>query len=165
MALSFLPSDQGLLPKWLFFVSSCASLHKRNNTPNPSCALPRSPKRTSDTPPQVALVSIGNSIQSYATLRYTQRIYSRATVTPLQGRTFGTWTALTALVRAYAAYHITEPAWYQLAMVTYAVAGWHFFSEWFYFKTTQWGAPLAGPAFISVGSLVWMVSQWSWYVR
>jgi hypothetical protein len=76
---------------------------------------------------QIALVSVGNSIQSYLTLRYTSEVYSGPTpgakspATALSGRTFGTWTFLTSLVRLNAAYHINEPAFYNLAMWTFAV--------------------------------------------
>ncbi|KAJ9635797.1 ergosterol biosynthesis protein [Coniosporium tulheliwenetii] len=136
----------------------------------------------------VSIVSVANSIQAYAILTYTARVYSGTTsptsknaslkpspttpnlttvspVTPLSARTFGTWTLLSSIIRLYAAYHIDNPVVYQLALWTYAVAGFHFFSEWLYFGTARWGAGLAGPVFVSTGSLAWMLSQWGWYVR
>jgi hypothetical protein len=139
---SWIPPAEGLLPKWLLFVS---------------------------------LVSTLNSIQAYSTLSYTSRVYNPTSVDPpvkqpahvtwLSSRTFGTWTFLTSVIRFYAAYHINEPAFYQLAIWTYVVAFAHFASEWFVFGTTRWGKPLAGPVFVSTGSLVWMVSQWGYYVK
>ncbi|KAI8931266.1 hypothetical protein NX059_011613 [Plenodomus lindquistii] len=139
--LSYLPQAEGLLPKWLLFV---------------------------------AVVSIGNSIQAYTTLTFTSRVYNPTPIDPppsvpkhvtaLSSRTFGTWTLLTSLVRLYAAYNINNPAFYQLAMCTYAVAWMHFMSEWWVFGTTRWGKPLAGPVVVANLSLVWMVSQWGWYV-
>ncbi|KAL8709325.1 MAG: hypothetical protein Q9220_005918 [cf. Caloplaca sp. 1 TL-2023] len=114
-----------------------------------------------------SVVSIGNSVQSYLTTSYTRRVYSapETTVTPLHARTFGTYTALASIVRLYAAYYITNPVVYQMAMWTYAVALGHFYSEWLVFRTARWGEGLAGPLFISVGSLVWMGLQWGEYVR
>ncbi|KAH9868957.1 hypothetical protein J1614_008034 [Plenodomus biglobosus] len=140
--LSYLPPAEGLLPKWLLFV---------------------------------AIISIGNSIQAYTTLTFTSRVYNPTPIDPpptipkhvtaLSSRTFGTWTLLTSLVRLYAAYHINEPAMYQLAMWTYAVAWAHFMSEWWVFGTTRWGKPLAGPVLVANTSLLWMLMQWGWYVK
>ncbi|KAF2125065.1 ergosterol biosynthesis protein-like protein [Dothidotthia symphoricarpi CBS 119687] len=140
--LSYLPQTEGLLPKWLFLV---------------------------------AVISIGNSVQSYTTLYYTSRIYNPtssdpplktpAHVTALSSRTFGTWTVLTALVRLYAAYNITHPAFYQLGMWTFGVAFAHFVSEWLVFGTTRLGKPLAGPLVVSTTSLAWMALQWGNYVK
>ena len=68
-------------------------------------------------------------------------------------------------MRIYAAYHIENPQIYQIAYWTYVVAFVHFMSEWFYFKTVRWGAPLAGPVIVATGSLVWMAAQWGYYVK
>ncbi|KAF2188576.1 ergosterol biosynthesis protein-like protein [Zopfia rhizophila CBS 207.26] len=155
---SYLPAFEGLLPKWLLLVS---------------------------------VISVANSIQAYATLTYTQRVYNNVTapsppksapsrmlkqsstsspetpslVTPLSARTFGTWTFLSSIIRLYAAYHIDEPLIYQLALWTYGVAWAHFMSEWWVFGTTRWGKGLAGPVFVSSGSLMWMWLQWGFYVK
>ena len=86
-------------------------------------------------------------------------------MTPLSARTFGTWTALTAIVRLYAAYHISEPHMYVLALCTFGVAWAHFMAEWLFFRTARWGSGLAGPVLVSSGSLVWMGLQWGWYVK
>ncbi|PSN69172.1 ergosterol biosynthesis protein-like protein [Corynespora cassiicola Philippines] len=155
---SYLPEQEGLLPKWLLLVS---------------------------------IISIGNSIQCYSTLHFTQRLYNGSAttmapanvpartiktpsqgspeapsqVTPLSSRTFGTWTALTGLVRLYAAYNLDNEAMYRLAIWTYGVAWIHFMSEWLVFKTTKWATPLAGPVIIATSSLVWMWLQWDFYVK
>ncbi|KAF1361085.1 ergosterol biosynthesis protein-like protein [Lizonia empirigonia] len=139
---SWVPQAEGLLPKWLLFVS---------------------------------LVSTLNSIQAYSTLTYTSRVYNPTSTDPpvkqpahvtwLSSRTFGTWTFLTSIIRFYAAYNINHPAFYQLAIWTYVVAFAHFGSEWFIFGTTRWGKALAGPVIVSTGSLVWMFSQWGYYVK
>ncbi|CAO2652901.1 Nn.00g023120.m01.CDS01 [Neocucurbitaria sp. VM-36] len=140
--LSYLPPAEGLLPKWLLLV---------------------------------AVISIGNSIQAYSTLHFTARVYNPSPIDPppqtpkhvtaLSSRTFGTWTFLTSLVRLYAAYNITNGAFYQLAMWTYVIAWGHFVSEWFVFKTTRWGKPLAGPLIVANTSLIWMFLQWGYYVK
>lgn len=124
---------------------------------------------------QVAIISVGNSIQAYTTLTFTSRVYNPTPIDPppvtpkhvtaLSSRTFGTWTLLTSLVRFYAAYNINDPAFYQLAMWTYAVAWGHFMSEWLIFKTTRLAKPLAGPLVVANTSLVWMFCQWGFYVK
>ncbi|KAK3111871.1 ergosterol biosynthesis protein [Teratosphaeriaceae sp. CCFEE 6253] len=134
-AASYLPPSPGLLPKWLLFLS---------------------------------IVSIGNSIQAYVSLKGSREVYagtSPSQVTPLSARTFGTWTALSSIIRLYAAYHIHEPVVYQLALWTYGLAFAHFFSEWLVFGTAKWGRGLAGPAVISTVSLSWMLAQWGSYVK
>ncbi|KAL8855960.1 MAG: hypothetical protein Q9178_007410 [Gyalolechia marmorata] len=114
-----------------------------------------------------SLASIGNSVQSYLTTSYTRRVYSapETTVTPLHSRTFGTYTAVVSIIRLYAAYNITDPLLYQLALWTYVVALGHFYSEWLIFKTARWGEGLAGPLVVSAGSLTWMLLQWGQYVK
>jgi len=126
------------------------------------------------------VISVANSIQAYTTLKFTRRVYSgtassspssqahaypdNSPVTPLSARTFGTWTFLSSIIRLYAAYHINDPVVYQLALWTYAVAGWHFGSEWLIYGTAGWGAGLAGPVFVSSGSMAWMLWCWEEYV-
>jgi Erg28 like protein len=121
-------------------------------------------------------MAVGNSIQAYSTLTYTKRVYSALTksdpdskpaspVTPLSGRTFGTWTFVSALIRLYAAYNIDNPQMYQLALWSYVVAFGHFASEWLVFGTAKWGAGLAGPVMVSSVSMVWMLAQWGFYVK
>ena len=132
---------------------------------------------------KIAVVSLGNSIQAYSSLAATQRVYSGPTssklpagipkstaastspVTELSARTFGTWTAITSVVRLYAAYNIETPVMYQLALWTFGVAWAHFMSEWLVFKTTKMGSGLAGPVIVSTTSLLWMWLQWDYYVK
>lgn len=131
-------------------------------------------------------MSIGNSIQAYASLAGTQQVYAgskasatasklpdgvpartarlESPVTALSARTFGTWTALSAVLRLYAAYHIHEPVVYELALWTFGFAFAHFISEWLVFGSARWGRGLAGPVFVSTGTGLWMLSQWSAYV-
>lgn len=134
---------------------------------------------------------MANSIQAYSTLSATQRVYNGpnksltssnkklpndipsstirpsavSPVTPLSARTFGTWTAITAVIRLYAAYHIENQAVYEMAIWTFGVAWAHFMSEWLLFRTTSMGAGLAGPVAVSTSSLIWMWMQWDYYVK
>ncbi|PSK34039.1 hypothetical protein B9Z65_8365 [Elsinoe australis] len=143
---SYLPPASGLLPKWLLFIS---------------------------------VVSLANSIQAYSSLSATRRVYAgpaKATtankpkvetspVTPLSARTFGTWTAITAIVRLYAAYNVNDKAWFEIAMWTFAVAWGHFVSEWLVFGTVRLNAGSAGPLCVATGSLTWMSLQKGYYVK
>ncbi|KAK8210179.1 ergosterol biosynthesis protein [Zalaria obscura] len=175
--LNYLPPSEGLLPKWLLFVRvvhTSLAISQRNTT-NPNRA-------------QISVVSMANSIQAYTSLGPTQRVYtgprsptlsstkppsnipanvlhSTSPVTPLSARTFGTWTAITSVVRLYAAYHIEQQGMYELALWSFGVAWAHFMSEWLVFGTTRWGKGLAGPAVVSTSSLVWMWLQWDHYVK
>lgn len=140
---------------------------------------PKPPFCTAHNTTQVSVMAVGNSIQAYSTMKYTTQVYpgwassttktkpsasqaysQSSPATPLSSRTFGTWSFLAAVVRIYAAYNITDPLMYQLAIWSYAIAGWHFLSEWFIFGTTRWGRGLAGPVIVSSTSLGWML--WSW---
>jgi hypothetical protein len=121
---------------------------------------------------KVSAVSVLNSIQAYATVVYTQKVYNgsggpkaSSPVTPLSGRTFGTWTFLSCIIRFYAAYNISNPQIYQIAFWSYAIAFAHFNSEWLVFRTTSWGKGLAGPVFVSTATLLWMWSQWDFYTN
>ena len=151
----WLPPSDGYLPQWLLFVRGRASLLF------PlfifSLAIPAHCRCQ-----QISVVSLGNTIQSYLSLGPTRQVYAATpqAVTPLSARTFGTWTALSALVRLYAAYHINEPAAYDLCLCTYGVAAWHFFSEWLVFGSAKWGRGLMGP--VSVASLT---AFWMWRVK
>ncbi|KAI9821311.1 MAG: ergosterol biosynthesis protein [Pycnora praestabilis] len=112
-----------------------------------------------------SVMSIFNTVQSFITLVFTQEIYNNTTVTPLSARTFGTWTFVACLIRLYAAYNISNPLIYQLAIWTYGVAVFHFTSEWLVFGSAKWGSGLSRPMFVGSASLVWMLMQWSHYVQ
>lgn len=112
-------------------------------------------------------MSILNSAQAYTTLSYTRQIYKAqpAAVTPLSARTFGTWTALSSVIRLMASLYIEDEKLYLLALATYVIAFAHFVAEWQVYKTAAWGRALAAPVFVSTGSLIWMIAQWDFYVR
>lgn len=149
-----MPASPGLLPKWQLLVSGLAFF---------------------------------NSVQNLCTLKFTRRIYSRApseglymysqkshimadgswTVTALQSRTFAIWTFLSAIVRAYCAYHIHEKSFvnsysqgraililrirmYDITMWSYVAALFHFTSEWLLFGSADFsGRGLLGPIIVA----------------
>ncbi|KAF9468147.1 Erg28 like protein-domain-containing protein [Collybia nuda] len=116
----------------------------------------------------VAVTAIFNSVQNFATLKLTRRIYNNvppANVTPLQARTFAVWTLTSAVVRAYAAYHIHDKTTYDMAMFTYLIAFGHFSSEWLIFRSAKFGAGLLGPIIVSTTSMIWMFKQYDYYVK
>ena len=160
--ISYLPPAEGLLPKWLLFV-------RRSSYAYPYLIINGI---------QISIVSMGNSIQSYISMKGTREVYAGSAtsanskagkeqsspVTPLSARTFGTWTAITSIVRLYSAYNIRDPVIYQMCMWTFVIAFMHFISEWLVFGTARWGRGLAGPVFVATGTLTWMLMQWEAYV-
>ncbi|KAF2237010.1 Erg28 protein [Viridothelium virens] len=124
----------------------------------------------------VALTGIGNSIQSYSTLHYTQRIYNgqssdtgkpaseTSSVTPLSARTFGTWSFVSSLVRFYCAYDITNKPLYDLAMWTCVTGMIHFGLEWSVFKSGRIGVPLLSPVVVAGATFAWMFTQRETYL-
>lgn len=153
--MSFLPQGQGWLPSWLLLVCLSHSLPSKKQA-----------QKTDKLNSQVSLTSLGNTIQAYMTTKNTREVYvqSGSETTALSSRLFGTWTIVSAIIRLYAAYNISNPQLYQLAIWAYAIAWFHFMSEWMLFKTAVWGRGLAGPVLISTGSLIWMYCQWGYYV-
>ncbi|KAK9474438.1 Erg28 like protein-domain-containing protein [Dipodascopsis tothii] len=131
----YLPKTEGYLPKWLLFIS---------------------------------VVSIFNSGQSYfGGLKLTRRVYESkpAEVTGLSARTFGTWTFITSVVRAFGAYYTTVEPVYNLTYATFIVAFVHFASEWLVYGTTKFGKGLLGPLIVSTSSLIWMTQQREFYLK
>jgi hypothetical protein len=101
-------------------------------------------------------------------LSLTRRVYpigaSKGAVTGLSSRTFGTWTLLTGVVRLFAAYHLEDPSWYNLAIATYFVAFWHFGSELLFYRTTRLISGATPTYLVSIGTLIWMVKERDGYV-
>ncbi|QKX60545.1 uncharacterized protein TRUGW13939_07690 [Talaromyces rugulosus] len=135
---SFLPAEEGLLPPWLLFVSVISTL---------------------------------NSVQSYISATYHQALYVGSPATknetpssPLASRTFGTWTLLSSVVRLYAAYNITNPVAYDLALWTYSIALAHFVSEWAVYGSAQLKGRFVMPMLFASSAVAWMWTQRSWYL-
>ncbi|KIY43836.1 Erg28-like protein [Fistulina hepatica ATCC 64428] len=134
--LSFLPQAPGLLPKWQLFV---------------------------------AITALFNTVQNFVTTKLTRQIYDGvppyAPVTPLQARTFGIWTLTSAVIRAYAAYNIETKAIYDMALISYLIAFVHFGSELLIYKSARPNRGSMSPVVVSTLSLVWMLSQYDWYIK
>lgn len=71
-----------------------------------------------------------------------------STVTPLAGRLFGAWTAMAAAIRLLAAYDISNKGLYDLGIVAFGVATFHFVSEWLLFGTVKPNRASIGPLVI-----------------
>ncbi|KAH8100102.1 Erg28 like protein-domain-containing protein [Cristinia sonorae] len=115
----------------------------------------------------IATVAFFNTIQNFTTLKFTRRVYSKkvAEVTPLQARTFGVWTLLSAAVRFYAAYHIHEKSVYDITLISYLIAFGHITSELLIFGSAGIAFPSLSPLIVSSVSLLWMFSQYEFYVN
>ena len=117
---------------------------------------------------KVSFLSIFNTIQCFLTLVFTRRVYagaaSKTNVTPLSSRLFGTWTFLSCVVRWYAAYHVDERGFYIVAFWTFAIALFHFATEWLVYGTMQFGKGIFPSLVVATTSLVWMGVQWEFYV-
>ncbi|PBK75603.1 Erg28-like protein [Armillaria solidipes] len=119
----------------------------------------------------ISVTAVFNSVQNFVTLKLTRKIYPQAAVTGLQARTFAVWTLTSAVVRAYAAYNINEKqsvnftAVYDLTLFTYLIAFGHFSSELLIFRTATINPGLISPVIVSTTSLLWMISQYDFYVK
>lgn len=142
--LECLPPFEGLLPKWLVFVRLPVS-HR---------GMPAYPSF------QVSVVSAVNSLQAYCSSDYTSKLYTNGAVPvePLSGRVFGTWTFLSAVVRMTAAYNITSPVAYDLAIWTYGIALAHFVGELVLGNASLRGRFLS-PLIVASSSVAWMLTQ------
>jgi len=145
---SYLPESEGYLPLYILFVG---------------------------------VTAIGNAIQCYNTMSYTRRVYpgqpslaqtkgnsspeASSPATPLSSRTFGTWTAAVGIVRIFAAYHINEPAWYQLQALTNVVGLIHFSLEAFVYKTSPPSGPWLAPVGVALIGTIWSIAQYGFYVQ
>ncbi|KAI8628322.1 hypothetical protein F5Y19DRAFT_476727 [Xylariaceae sp. FL1651] len=86
-------------------------------------------------------------------------------VTPLAARLFGTYTLISAIVRIYASYNLHLAPVYNIALWTYIVALLHFGSEWAVFRSAYIGPPILFPFFFATIGIIWMTSQYSFYVE
>lgn len=84
--------------------------------------------------------------------------------TPLASRTFGTWTFLSSIVRAYAAYNIHNQVAYDMAFWTYGIALAHFLSEVGVYGSAQLRGRFVFPLLFATSALVWMGLQREHYL-
>ncbi|GAA6014155.1 hypothetical protein JCM11491_004122 [Sporobolomyces phaffii] len=113
----------------------------------------------------VSSLAIFNSVQNFVTTSLTRKVYSRAPayINPLQARTFGIWTLTSAFIRLYASYHVSNKPIYELAMISYGIAWFHFVSELVVFGTAGLKGAIS-PFIVSTTSLIWMFKQYDFYV-
>jgi hypothetical protein len=100
-------------------------------------------------------------------MNVTKRIYQKKSeqVTPLMSRMMGTWTMTSAVIRIYASYNLHSKQAYDLAMATFVIAFFSFFSEVFVFRTAPIQSPGVFPTFIiTILHLVWMYRAYNDYV-
>ncbi|KAI3316684.1 transmembrane domain-containing protein [Xylariaceae sp. AK1471] len=167
---AYLPTGKGYLPYYMFGLSVIAvgnslqnyltlhysrRLYNGQFVPNPS--LP--PKSTSfdpeDSTRKLAPASAINAKDGRTTDQ----------VTPLAARLFGTYTFISAIVRIYASYNLHLAPVYNIAVWTYVVALFHFGSEWAVYRTAYIGPPILFPFFFATVGIIWMTSQYNFYVE
>ncbi|KAF3767255.1 hypothetical protein M406DRAFT_253754 [Cryphonectria parasitica EP155] len=164
--LTFLPSaEDGILPYYVLVASVAAignsiqnlfTLHYTRRIYN-GLFVPNTSIANADSVQKLT------PITSAATLK--DKPTAADQVTPLAARLFGVYTILAAAIRLYGAYRLNDPAWYQLCLLTYVLAASHFASEILVFKTCRVGWEHAFPLSAGFGGAVWMVLQYSNYVK
>ncbi|KAI0749577.1 Erg28-like protein [Daedaleopsis nitida] len=113
----------------------------------------------------VATTALLNTVSNMTSLTFSRRLYNDAYVNPLQARTFGIWTLMSATVRFYAAYNIHNKQVYDLALFSYLFALVHFGLEIFVFRSVKKQMPVVSPVIVSTSSLIWMFLQYNFYVK
>jgi hypothetical protein len=68
------------------------------------------------------------------------------------------------IARVFAAYHIHEPAWYQMQMITNIIGLAHFGLEAFVYKTARVSGPFFAPVIVATIGLAWSIAQYDFYV-
>jgi hypothetical protein len=68
------------------------------------------------------------------------------------------------IARVFAAYHINEPAWYQMQMITNIIGLAHFGLEAFVYKTARVSGPFFAPVIVATIGLAWSIAQYDFYV-
>jgi hypothetical protein len=90
---------------------------------------------------------------------------ARTQVTGLSSRLFGIWTLLSIVVRTYAAFNLANREVYAIALSTYIIVSGFFLSEWLVYKTVVLGREIAPTFVVATVSLIWMITQWEYYVK
>ncbi|KAI5862064.1 transmembrane domain-containing protein [Durotheca rogersii] len=169
---AYLPPAKGYLPYYMFGLSILAvgnslqnylTLHYSRRLYNgqfvPNSSLP---KKTASFDPEDSTRKL---VSTSATTFSSKGARTQDQVTPLAARLFGTYTLISAIVRIYASYNLHLAPVYNIALWTYAVALVHFGSEWAIYRSARLGAPILFPFFFASVGIVWMVSQYNFYVE
>ncbi|KAI0536638.1 hypothetical protein GGR58DRAFT_382240 [Xylaria digitata] len=167
---AYLPSGPGYLPYYMFGLSIISvgnslqnyltlhysrRLYNGQFVPNPS--LP--PKSAGFEPQDSTHKLVPASTINAKDGRTTDQ------VTPLAARLFGTYTFLAAVVRLYASYNLHIAPVYNITIWTYIIALFHFGSEWAVYRSAYLGPPILFPFFFATVGIIWMTSQYSFYVQ
>ena len=149
---SWLPQQDGLLPKWLLFVRV-----------QPSSFSP--PDLRTDTM-QISAVSVANAVASFFGASNARKVYAYTPVpvTDHGARLFGAWTLLSGVIRFYGAYYIDQPVVYDLVLWTFVIALGHFGAETLVWKTTGPRTAALSSYFVATASVVGMLSLRKEYV-
>lgn len=112
-------------------------------------------------------MSAFSAVANYRSEDIARRTYqgpaSARELTGLSSRLFGTWTLLSTVARAYAAYNIRSKELYAIAFSTYAIAVVHFGSEWLVYKTMTMRSGLLAPFTVASVTTIWMAVQRVYY--
>ncbi|KAH9994583.1 transmembrane domain-containing protein [Xylariaceae sp. FL0662B] len=172
---AYLPPAKGYLPYYMLGLSIIAvgnslqnyltlhysrRLYNGQFTPNPSLPAKSASFDPADSPQK--LVPHAATAAAAAVSKEGRALDQ---VTPLAARLFGTYTLISAIVRIYASYHLALAPVYHMALWTYVVALVHFGSEFAVYKTARLGPPVLFPFFFASVGIVWMVSQYKFYVE
>lgn len=131
---------------------------------------------------QVGITALSNAVSAYRTTAYTRRVYPGTSssssssdhtkrlppvseITPVASRLWGTWCAAVGITRVYAAYHIHQAPWYQLAMWTNVVGLTHYSLEAAVYRTSTPSGPWLAPVTVAGIGLAWQLAQYGYYVR
>ncbi|KAI4518786.1 Erg28-like protein [Schizophyllum commune Tattone D] len=117
----------------------------------------------------VSVTAIINGLQNFFSMKAARKIYNNVAtnepVTPLQARTFGIWTLTSGVVRWYCAYNIHQKVVYDMTLFTYLLAFAHFSLELLVFRSAKPNPGSMSPVVVSTSSLIWMLTQYDFYVR
>ncbi|WWD18155.1 hypothetical protein CI109_102604 [Kwoniella shandongensis] len=107
-----------------------------------------------------------NVIQNYTSLWQSKEVYSGKAdeLTPLAARLFGTWTLLASLIRGVAAYNVHDRSAYYLAIGTFAVATFHFTTEFLVFGSVKINRASIGPLIVGWTGVIWTLTQREHYL-
>ncbi|AET39420.1 Erg28p Ecym_4362 [Eremothecium cymbalariae DBVPG len=113
----------------------------------------------------ISVISVFNSIQTYVSQDLTRKVYEGkpSETTALSARMFGTWTFVSAVIRLYGVFFLHEEHIFQLTFISYAIALFHFLTEWLIFGTCRLGKGSLGPFVVATTSLVWMYLTKEYY--
>ncbi|KAK4240772.1 hypothetical protein C8A03DRAFT_31046 [Achaetomium macrosporum] len=129
------PAHDGLLPYFLIYTSVSAAIHTA------VCYL---------SPPTASLAQF--------------RGPTRPTSHGLLARVYGVKNTYTSLIRIYAAYHITNPELYHLAMCTFAGVLFLYGTEWLVYRTVR-TREVGFPLVTASSGLIWMLAQREFYLH